>query len=135
MYKYRVKKDKRQEAIDFILEKGVQRPARIKNMVYEQKAMYISQWSRYFNVDDIDYFLEPVDKDGNVIVPKTIEIPNITGELSEAYRSPSAPTEKGYTYKVEMDNAVVVKAEDIGVIVDEPVKEPTQEEIEEYYGI
>ena len=133
--KYRIKKDKRQEALDLLLaRKVVQKKSRVKTLVYEQKPMQIGQWTRYFNVDEMDYFLEQDVKETPICC--------ICGQPCENEwgNNPYPVKEEGRCCDMcNLTKVIPARIEQLNEKenkeIENPVEKPTQEEIEDYYGI
>ena len=95
--KYKIKSSLKQEVLALLLERRATTVPRIKKIVLTDKEMFLPKWLKYFSLEELDHYLEPVTEYGEVIIE-----------------------EKEETKSVDKD------------IIEE---EPTQEKLEEYYGI
>jgi len=106
--KYRIKSSLKQEVLSLLLERRATTVPRIKKIVLTDKEMFLPKWLKYFSLEELDYYLEPVTEYGEAIIEP------IHKKVSENCE------EKEETKSVDKD------------IIEE---EPTQEKLEEYYGI
>ena len=65
--KYRVKNSLKQEALNILLERRATTIPRIKKLILTDKEMFLAKWLKYFTLDELDYYLEPVDGDNEFI--------------------------------------------------------------------
>lgn len=105
--KYRIKSSLKQEVLSLLLERRATTVPRIKKIVLTDKEMFLPKWLKYFSLEELDYYLEPVTEYGEAIIEP------IHKKVSENYE------EKEETKSVDKNI----------------VEESTQEKLEEYYGI
>lgn len=105
--KYRIKSSLKQEVLSLLLERRATTVPRIKKIVLTDKEMFLPKWLKYFSLEELDYYLEPVTEYGEAIIEP------IHKKVSEKYE------EKEENQSVDKNI----------------VEESTQEKLEEYYGI
>ncbi len=81
--KYRIKASLKQEVLSLLLERRATTVPRIKKIVLTDKEMFLPKWLKYFNLEELDHYLEPVTEYGEVIVEEKEEIKSVDKDIIE----------------------------------------------------